>query len=242
MRCAIDNGQLKVWLPLTTSTGKVRVKRPMHKLISEPVATRQKEMKITDYLEWQIGYDTDNPDKDNSVLKKLPIERNNKIKYPFELSWMLQKGRQLKLFNDESIQNMKNCLFSSQNNFIEEIDRISISENLDIDSFAKGLGFSKSSVITPLYKKQSQGYFIEITISKKQKAVGFQAMVYLGILLENCLSENDGMSPVGRCALSKEHIYYCINSSLIEDCVSAFSIASRKHREDLQHIFKSLKL
>ena len=49
------NDQIIVSLPITTPTGKVRVKRPVAGYAAEPVACRSLPMMADDYLEWQIA-------------------------------------------------------------------------------------------------------------------------------------------------------------------------------------------
>ena len=50
--------QIAIFLPMTTPTGKARVKRPIKEQQAEPLATRQQTLEPDDYIEWQIAYET----------------------------------------------------------------------------------------------------------------------------------------------------------------------------------------
>ena len=61
--------QIAIFLPMTTPTGKARVKRPIPGQQAEPVATRRKTVEPDDYIEWQIAYETSNPDEPSALAK-----------------------------------------------------------------------------------------------------------------------------------------------------------------------------
>ncbi len=61
--------QIAIFLPMTTPTGKARVKRPISGQQPEPVATRQKTVEPDDYIEWQIAYETSDPDEPSALAK-----------------------------------------------------------------------------------------------------------------------------------------------------------------------------
>ena len=51
--------RIVISLPITTPTGKVRVKRPIAGNAADPVFCRRVQIEAEDYLEWQIGYACD---------------------------------------------------------------------------------------------------------------------------------------------------------------------------------------
>jgi hypothetical protein len=76
---------VRVQLPLTDVTGKVRVKEKSSDGFGLPVAPSKAVLGENYYLEWQIGYDT--PDaKDISVVTQIKFIRNGETKYGHELA------------------------------------------------------------------------------------------------------------------------------------------------------------
>ena len=66
------NEQIFVEIPLTTQSGKVRVKaRSSFYEYGLPVATRQVSFAQKHYVEWQIGYDADKNDGEKLNLTSL---------------------------------------------------------------------------------------------------------------------------------------------------------------------------
>ena len=54
----VSDAELKVVLPLTKPTGKIRIKeRSFFGDYGLPVAGRTQSLGLTNYVEWQIGYD-----------------------------------------------------------------------------------------------------------------------------------------------------------------------------------------
>ena len=95
----------------------------------------------------------------------------------------------------------------------------------------------------PFYEKRAAEYAIQISISKKQRAVGNQAMVYVCLPLAQCTSPSAESSFIGRTADVKEEAAYRItaeNVSLITDAIVAFAIASENHRDDFRRIFEKI--
>lgn len=106
-------------------------------------------------------------------------------------------------------------------------------------------GFKKFVEKAPLFIKKNEeiGYFIEIILRYKQRAVGLQAMVYLCIYIET-LKDKDGNSFIGRTAETREFGRYEItfgNKEIILDVVKAFAIASQQHKRDISNILKQIE-
>ncbi|MDD9799402.1 MAG: R.Pab1 family restriction endonuclease [Gammaproteobacteria bacterium] len=229
-------------LPVTAPTSKVRPKRARPGYQSEPLATRQCRFADRDYLEWQISYDT----KDESMPTALrefsfskPGQRENF--YPCELICLVHEAKSLGLLSEEEFGNLCRVAGADMDGGVEEQEEIL--ENSDRNSSLSLLsehGFEKSVRVMPRYTKRGENgkYFVEIQVSPKQRAVGNQAMIYLCIPVRFC-TDLSGRSLIGRTAGEKEFVQYTVtddNSALIVDVVTAFLLASKKHREDLNHI------
>ena len=105
-------------------------------------------------------------------------------------------------------------------------------------------GFKKFIEKSPLFIKNNEekGYFVEIILRHKQRAVGMQAMVYLCIYI-NQLKDRDGKLLMGRTARPREFGILEItseNKEIIIDVVKAFAIASCQHRNDIQSILQQV--
>ena len=76
---------IRVRLPLTDVTGKVRVKEKSADGLGIPIAPSKTSLGKKHYLEWQIGYDTPNVN-DQTVVPKIKFTRKGETKYGHELS------------------------------------------------------------------------------------------------------------------------------------------------------------
>src|SRR5271169_595533 len=76
---------IRVRLPLTDVTGKVRVKEKSSDGFGLPVAPSKTLLGEKDYLEWQIGYDIPNTNSP-SLVPEIKFIRNGETKYGHELS------------------------------------------------------------------------------------------------------------------------------------------------------------
>ena len=235
---------ITITLPITTPTGKVRVKRPVEGFASNPVACRSELIKSEDYLEWQISYDTDNL-HEPSILKKVVLRKETGVRYGCELVRLIHEGRKRSLITPEQLNELKTIVNNSDSDGIEEAEKIIMkiagpapSELID------NTGFRRYQLSVPNYIKQGNQYNVEIRIAHKQRAVGNQAMIFLNLPLVNCLPKS-GESIIGRNANKLEEVDYTINSAnsnLIYDTVLAFAIASKRHRRDMAMIFSKLRI
>ena len=76
---------VRVRLPLTDVTGKVRVKEKSSDGFGQPVAPSKVSLGKKHYLEWQIGYDIPNTNSP-TVVPEIKYIRNGETKYGHELS------------------------------------------------------------------------------------------------------------------------------------------------------------
>ena len=98
-----DNKTIACQIPLTTSSGKIRVKeREFPNQYGIPVATRSKPFNQRHYIEWQIGYDVVSSEisdeKSTTLEDKQFIGANGKTKSLFEYG--LQAGRAFQIKDD----------------------------------------------------------------------------------------------------------------------------------------------
>lgn len=233
----VGKGKLIVKLPLTNPTGKIRVKRRGRTSnYGIPIATRREVFKEIDYVEWQISYATDNP----PVVSKVEgIRLNGQV--GFELTKLLCEGIKIGILSNNDILEMETFIKD-----IKKEDTLEENEEIlreDTKYEVKG-GFKKFIEKSPLFIKNNEekGYFVEIILKHKQRAVGLQAMVYLCIYI-NQLKDWDGKLLMGRTARPREFGILEItseNKEIIIDVVKAFAIASCQHRNDIQSILQQV--
>jgi len=231
--------KLIIELPLTNPTGKIRVKR--RSKISNyglPIATRTENFTKDDYVEWQISYATQNP-PDESKVEDIVINVNQ---IGFELTKLLCEGVKLEIFSNDDVRELEEFINNVQSTeTLEENEKIFRENNLQE---IKG-GFKKFVEKTPIFikKNEEKGYFIEIILRHKQRAVGLQAMVYLCIYI-GILKDKNGNSLIGRVAETKEFGQLEItseNKAVVTDVVKAFAIASWQHKKDILNILEQIK-
>jgi hypothetical protein len=99
-------------------------------------------------------------------------------------------------------------------------------------------GFQSAIQRLPQFTKTTSHGWVQIQLKQKQRAVGYQAMVYV------CLPMNEVLTPDGSprksgSATSKETVYYDFtraNAAFLLDIIHAFGIASQQHNEDVRKI------
>lgn len=233
----VEKDKLIVKLPLTNPTGKIRVKRRGEASnYGIPIATRREVFKEIDYVEWQISYATDNPPVESKVED---IRLNGQI--GFELTKLLCEGIKLGILSNSDIKQMETFI-----NDVKREDTLEENEEIlreDVRHEVKG-GFKKFVERAPLFIKNNRekGYFVEIILRHKQRAVGLQAMVYLCIYIDK-LKDEYGEAFMGRTANTKEFGIFEItskNKEIIIDVVKAFAIASWQHRNDIGSILNQV--
>ena len=242
VKASVQASSLIVTLPLTGTTSKIRVKRPIDGFESEPVACRKKAIQPQDYLEWQIGYDTDSA-SEPTALKQVAITKPDKgQRYGYELVWLFKNACELGLIAEDRRQRLLDLLSQPLSRGIEEAEAIAKIADTSAKTTATAEGFERHYFQVPSYFKSAGDYAIQIKIAAKQRAVGNQAMIYVHLPLTKCLAL-DGGSVTGRTAKQNECVQYLIdssNSSLVDDCILAFAHASATHRLDLQRLLALL--
>jgi hypothetical protein len=224
---------VRVRLPLTDVTGKVRVKEKTADGFGLPVAPSKTALGKTHYLEWQIGYDT--PDaKDITVVPEIKFTRKGETKFGHELSKILFEGVRLGLVStNELVRELELLKRNSTGNFQESrAVAVEVSTNTTPD------GFQSAVQKLPQFTKITPHGSVQIQLKQKQRAVGYQAMVYVCLPMNEVLAMDGTQRPPGK-AKPKETVYYDFNrenAPFLMDIVHAFGMASQQHNEDIQKI------
>jgi hypothetical protein len=105
------NDQIVVNLPITTPTGKVRVKRLVAGHAADPVACRSVPLAVDDYLEWQISYDTDSLD-DPSILSNVVLNKPQGLRYGYELVRLLVESKSIGILPEARFTELRQLIFA----------------------------------------------------------------------------------------------------------------------------------
>lgn len=241
MEFQVERDKIIISLPVTTPTGKIRVKRPVKDFLSEPVACRSKPIENTDYLEWQISYYTDSL-QEPSVVKNVVLNKPQGVRYGCELTCLLVESRKSGLLSQEKFKELESLVKTPLDAGIEELEKIRREADALAETIATGYGFTRHYLRVPNYLKETGAYSVEIKIAHKQKAAGNQAMIYVNLPIKLCQSQSSAPL-VGRCAEKAEKADYiidCKNVGVVFDVIVAFALASVDHRNDLKMIFEKL--
>jgi len=192
-------------LPLTQPTGRVRVKRK-----GQPIAVRQEPISDEDVLEWQIAYRDD--------------EGN-----PTELGIMLQLAQKHTLLTPTDLTQLL-AFIEAQSEFCDEKFAV-----IDEPTPKEFCGFKVWWRKHPLLRYEVRNEaVIEIEVRHRQRAVGFQSMVFLFVPVRFC----EPSDLVGRRAMRNEVAKWSPSSEVIKALVRAFVIASRRHKDDMEKLLR----
>lgn len=238
---------LKVVLPMTQPTGKVRIKeRSFFGDYGNPIAARQVALGLNNYVEWQIGYDleakTENLSK--TSLKNLRFKNYKGVeKYAYELSEMLFWSYRHGLVTGEEIKAAYDKIQSVQEaNTFEEMEEMSICRTNPVEATINEMGFYKMTVKYPMlvHKFGQYDIYAEVVIKEKQRAVGTQAMLYVCLPITSLRFKRNAL---GRVLDAKETGDWLIGREeglLSLELFRVFGMLSPKHRFDVLAIFRML--
>lgn len=201
------NSKLICYLPITTPTGKVRILRG-----DQPVATRRTELCEGDVIEWQISY----------------FGEQRRV---VELAKLLELAYHNALIADQELQQILSEITNEQEFFAEKyfisMDTLSLPENFH--------GFRVLRKIVPILQKDVDDVQVWVELRHKQRAVGFQPMLYLRIPV-------DAASPrlIGRTAQPREIMTWEPSIPILIETLRAFSILSTKHHNDMIDVLKRI--
>ena len=231
------NNAVLVRLPLTDVTGKVRVKEKTPDGFGIPVAPSKTALGKKHYLEWQIGYDSPDTNSPTSV-PHINFTRKGETKYGHELSKLLVDALQLGLLTTNQLQYEISMLPKLAAKSFEEHEVIEMEAAKQPDE----TGFARSVQRVPQFIRMTDHGAVQIILKPKQRAVGYQAMVYVCLPMEQVLNAA-GEPRKTAAAKSKETVFYRFdqeNAAFILDVVRAFAMASKQHNEDIGNILRKI--
>ena len=228
------NGEaVRVRLPLTDVTGKVRVKEKSSDGFGLPVAPSKTALGKKHYLEWQVGYDIPNTNSP-SVVPQIYFTRKGETKYGHELSKIIFEAVRLGILSTNDLVREIEALKMIKPAEFEENQSVQV----EVSTNASADGFQSAIQRLPQFTKTTPHGWVQIQLKQKQRAVGYQAMVYVCLPLNEVLAM-DGKSRKAGPAKSKETVCYDFtreNAAFLLDILHAFGLASQQHNEDVRKI------
>lgn len=229
---------VRVRLPLTDVSGKVRPKERTPDGYGEPLAPTKTVLGEKHFLEWQIGYDTREADAPN-VVKEIQFVRKGEPKFGAELSKILVDALRLGVISTNDLLRERDRLAKLAEATLEEREGITTEKTpLETKSNALPDGFTRWTQKVPQFLRETEHGWIQIQLKPRQRAVGNQAMVYVCLPMSRVLTA-DGKPRTPGPAKTKETVHYEFNranAGFLLDIVRAFAIASKQHNEDMGQI------
>lgn len=233
VRIEAQTNSVRVRLPLTDVTGKVRVKEKSSDGFGLPIAPSKVALGEKHYLEWQIGYDTPDP-KDITVVPEIKFTRKGETKYGHELSKILFESVRLGILSTNELVRELELLQKNSTRTFEESRAVEV----EVSTNTTADGFQSAVQKLPQFTKITPHGSVQIQLKQKQRAVGYQAMIYVCLPMDEVLAMDSSPRKAGP-AKSKETVCYDFtneNASFLLDIVHAFGIASQQHNEDIRKI------
>ena len=242
-----ENKRILVDIPLTTPTGKIRIKsRSMFYEYGNPHAAKSKPISQNNYVEWQIGYDLEDTKK-NESKSSLPhisfIAYNGKKKVLYELSEYLYYFYSWGMITSSELKSIIEFLSElEEENLLSNHPDCRITRTHPVEKQINNTPFFGMTLMYPqlVYKFGIYEILAEITIREKQKAVGVQPMLYLCFpITELQVGEN----LIGRTAKTKETGKFVIDESnyrIVIEMVRIFGMLSPSHHKDILAILKAV--
>ena len=196
------------------------------------------------YVEWQIGYDLVDKQKDQSSLPHISFTAYNRTKKVlYELSEYLYYFYSWDMIASSELQGTVEFLSNlEEKNLISNHPDCQITRTHPIEKQINNTTFFEMTLKYPqlVYKFGKYEIIAEITIREKQRAVGIQPMLYLCFpITELQASEN----LIGRIAEKKETAQFVIDKSncrIVIEMVKVFGMLSPSHHKDILEIVKSI--
>jgi hypothetical protein len=227
-----NGDSIRARLPLTDVTGKVRVKEKTANGFGIPVAPSKIALDKNFYLEWQIGYDIPNTNSP-SVVPEIKFQRNGETKYGHELAKIIFEAVRMGILSTNDLIREIQKLEKIPPTEFEESQAVQVEISTNSAN-----GFQSAVERLPQFTKITPRGSVQIQLKQKQRAVGYQAMVYVCLPMDQVLDAN-GHLRKSVPAKSKETVYYDFNranAAFILDIIHAFGIASQQHNQDIRQI------
>ncbi len=244
-------------IPLTTTSGKTRVKQRNSIFdYGLPFASRSNPFNKENYIEWQIGYDAVVPndvnkfDKEkfknfcNITLKdKYFIDSKSNKKTLYELSEYLYYFSVWGIISKSDLQELHDSLEQiTESDLLDKHQHCQIQRTKSTPTNINNIDFHTLKVKYPqlIYKFGKHEMIAEVTIKEKQKAVGVQPMLYFCFTITKLQTEKPLL---GRCADENERAKFEFNGENIEivlEMMKIFGMLSKPHRHDTLEIIKTI--
>ena len=229
---------VRVRLPLTDVTGKVRPKEKTDDGEGEAIAPTKTKLGAAHYLEWQIGYDTRDLNAPN-VVKEVAFQRRGETKYGTELTRILVEAVRLGILTRAELQAERDRLKQFAEATLEEHENITLEKAVvKPDGGRLPDGFQRWTQKVPRFVRETPSGFVQIQLKPRQRGVGNQAMIYVCLPLANLRTAAGSPRAEGP-ARTKETCWFHFDKAatgFLLDIVHAFAIASRQHNEDMAQI------
>ena len=228
-----SGNSIRVRLPITDVTGNVRVKEKYSDGFGLPVAPSKTILGEKDYLEWQIDYDIPNTNSP-SIVPEIKFQRNGETKYGHELSKIIFEAVRIGILSTNDLIREIDSLKKIPPTEFEESQAVQV----EVSTNAAADGFQSAVQRLPQFTKSTPHGWVQIQLKQKQRAVGYQAMVYVCLPMAE-VRAMDGSPRAPGSARSKETVYYDFtraNSDLLLAIIHAYGIASQQHNEDIRQI------
>lgn len=246
-----DDEAQRLWavLPLTSPTGKIRVKRRSHfDEYGQPVAACAESLVQSNYIEWQIGYDllATAENAAATTLSDRTFENSKErpeTKYPYELSELLFHAYRFGWVNNDELRELVASVSAVSNgNLLDVRSDMAVLRSHPVETEVNGVSFWKMEVRYPLLVHRFGDYeiYAEVTNREKQRGVGLQPMLYVCIPLSNLVFDE---SPFGRTAKPKEKCRWMVGPAeapLLLELFRIFGMLSDRHRHDTLAILRTL--
>lgn len=240
--------KIEVPILLTAVSGKIRVKnRSIVNEYGTPVAVKRDGFALSNYVEWQIGYDVVKKEVEKFAESSLPETEfagaNGKTKALYELSEYIWYFYKWTIISREQLEGIISYLNSiSSNDLIDNNSGLQIDRSHPIAKNINGFDFEYTQVKYPLLIHKFNGYEIvtEIKITEKQYAVGTQPMLYLCFPITELKARTN---LIGRTAETKEIAHFEITESNIRvflEMLKMFGTLSNGHKHDILQIINTI--
>lgn len=246
-KVVVSNEELKVMLPLTKPTGKIRIKeRSFFGDYGLPVAGRTQSLGQTNYVEWQIGYDllANEANRPKTTLQDSTFTNyKDECKYAYELSEMLYYSVKHGLLNVEQIKDTYDLIKNvSGADTLEKREDMAICRTNPQPTNVNGVDFFRMTVKYPMlvHKFGQYDIYAEVIIKEKQRAVGAQAMLYVCLPITSLRFKKN---IIGRTLDAKETADWVVGAdeaALALELFRVFGMLSPKHRFDVLAILRML--
>lgn len=234
------DGFVEVRLPLTDVTGPARVKQRADDGFGVPIAPSRTELGASCYLEWQISYDTTGT-KHPSIVPEVKFQRDGRTKYGCELTKILLGALDQRIFTRDELQKLRAELDRLRPVDLEASEKIALHPDAAQTPGVPG-EFERFMQKVPQWIRSTPAGSIEIQFKPKQRAVGYQPMVYVCVPSKSWRLADGRPRPTDHAHVKETVLvrFGAAERDLLLSIVRAFGIASREHNEDLCKILDAL--